>query len=65
MRHSLPRRALLSLPLATLAAPALAQSFPQRNITIIVPSAPGGTLDALARYLGQAMAPLLGRSVVV
>lgn len=65
MRHSLPRRALLSLPLATLAAPALAQSFPQRNITIIVPSAPGGTLDALARYFGQAMAPLLGRSVVV
>jgi tripartite-type tricarboxylate transporter receptor subunit TctC len=65
MRHSLPRRALLSLPLAALAAPALAQSFPQRNITIIVPSAPGGTLDALARYFGQAMAPLLGRSVVV
>jgi len=51
--------------LAALAAPALAQSFPQRNITIIVPSAPGGTLDALARYFGQAMAPLLGRSVVV
>jgi tripartite-type tricarboxylate transporter receptor subunit TctC len=48
-----------------LAAPALAQAFPQRNITIIVPSAPGGTLDALARYFGQAMAPLLGRSVVV
>ncbi|MFN7306676.1 MAG: Bug family tripartite tricarboxylate transporter substrate binding protein [Acetobacteraceae bacterium] len=48
-----------------MAAPALAQAFPQRNITIIVPSAPGGTLDALARYFGQAMAPLLGRSVVV
>jgi tripartite-type tricarboxylate transporter receptor subunit TctC len=65
MRFCLPRRAVLSLPFASLAAPALAQAFPQRNITIIVPSAPGGTLDALARYFGQAMAPLLGRSVVV
>ena len=65
MRFRLPRRAVLSLPFASLAAPALAQAFPQRNITIIVPSAPGGTLDALARYFGQAMAPLLGRSVVV
>ena len=59
------RRAALALPLVSLATPALAQGFPQRNVTIIVPSAPGGTLDALARYFGQAMAPNLGRSVVV
>lgn len=65
MKIRLPRRAALTLPFAALATPGLAQSFPQRNITIIVPSAPGGTLDALARYFSQAMAPLLGRSVVV
>lgn len=45
--------------------PALAQDFPQRTVTVIVPSAPGGTLDALARFFAQAMGPALGRSVVV
>jgi tripartite-type tricarboxylate transporter receptor subunit TctC len=61
------RRAVLSAALAGLAAPALAQAdgFPQRNVTLIVPSAPGGTLDALARFFAQAMAPHLGRGVVV
>lgn len=63
MTPNLPRRTALAL----LAAPAIAQAqgFPQRTVTIIVPSAPGGTLDALARFFAQAMAPLLGRSVVV
>jgi tripartite-type tricarboxylate transporter receptor subunit TctC len=41
------------------------QGFPERTITVIVPSAPGGTLDALARFYAQAMGPALGRSVVV
>jgi tripartite-type tricarboxylate transporter receptor subunit TctC len=56
--------AAFAAPLA--AAPALrAQGFPQRNLVIIVPAAPGGTLDALARFFAQAMGPKLGRSVVV
>lgn len=61
------RRALLALPAAAAYAPGLqAQTaWPQRTITLIVPSAPGGTLDALARFFAQAMAPSLGRSVVV
>ncbi|MCB4821261.1 Bug family tripartite tricarboxylate transporter substrate binding protein [Roseicella aerolata] len=66
MTRKIGRRAALAL--ATLPAmPAItrAQDFPQRNITIIVPSAPGGTLDALARFFAQAMAPGLGRNVVV
>ncbi len=59
---------------AALAAPhlALAQSsgvtatdWPRRTVTIIVPAAPGGTLDALARFLAQAMSSVLGRNVVV
>ena len=45
--------------------PARAQEFPQRTVTVIVPSAPGGTLDALARFFAQAMAPALQRGVVV
>lgn len=58
--------ALASLPRAARAqGTGQGASFPQRSITIIVPSAPGGTLDALARFFAQAMAPSLGRPVVV
>jgi tripartite-type tricarboxylate transporter receptor subunit TctC len=47
--------------------PARAQTggWPQRTVTLVVPSAPGGTLDALARFFAQAMSPPLGRGVVV
>jgi len=64
-RNAVPRRGLLLAGL--LAAPAVqAQGpWPQRTITLIVPSAPGGTLDALARFLAQAMGPALGRPMVV
>lgn len=48
-----------------LAAPAVAQSFPDRPVTIIVGVAPGGTLDALARLLAKAMTPVLKQTVVV
>jgi len=68
-RRRLRRRALLALTAAATPAPPLrAQGTawqPQRNITLIVPSAPGGTLDALARFFAQAMTPSLGRTVVV
>src|SRR3954468_6570547 len=63
MQRMIGRRAALALPL--LPAVARAQGFPQRTVTILVPSAPGGTLDALARFFAQAMSPALGRSVVV
>lgn len=66
MKQHTSRRAALGLAASTLVAPAVrAQGFPSRTITIIVPSAPGGTLDALARFFAQAMAPHLGRGVVV
>ena len=54
--------------LATAAAlastPALA-AWPDKPITIVVPYAPGGTADALARLIGQALGTKLGTSVVV
>ncbi len=54
--------ALLSLGLA---APALAQSFPTKPITVIVSFAAGGPSDVIARLLGEQMSKTLGQPVVV
>ena len=42
-----------------------AADFPERNITLIVPFAAGGSTDAIARIVGDHMAKTLGRSVVI
>ncbi|RYF58518.1 MAG: tripartite tricarboxylate transporter substrate binding protein, partial [Comamonadaceae bacterium] len=44
---------------------ALAQAYPAKPVTIIVPFAAGGTTDILARIIGQALTTELGQSVVV
>ncbi|WPB84134.1 Bug family tripartite tricarboxylate transporter substrate binding protein [Sediminicoccus rosea] len=58
------RRRLLALLPATLAAPALAQGFPERPVTLVIPFAPGGSSDAIARLLSERMTPILGQPVV-
>lgn len=45
------RRALLAAPAAALAAPAFAQGWPSRPVTMIVPYAAGGSNDVVARLL--------------
>jgi tripartite-type tricarboxylate transporter receptor subunit TctC len=62
--------ALATLALAATASDGLAQTqpvadFPNRPIKLIVPFAPGGASDAVARPLAQAMGTLLGQPVVV
>jgi tripartite-type tricarboxylate transporter receptor subunit TctC len=48
------------------AAPALAQSYPNRPIRVIVPTPPGGPVDVMARLLCNSLpAHLGGQSVVV
>jgi tripartite-type tricarboxylate transporter receptor subunit TctC len=47
------------------ATQALAQAYPSRPITIIVPFPAGGPSDTLARILGERMRISLGQSVVV
>jgi tripartite-type tricarboxylate transporter receptor subunit TctC len=47
------------------AAPAQAQQYPQRPISMIVPFAAGGPTDVLARVLGQHMSQTLGQSIIV
>jgi hypothetical protein len=40
-------------------------AYPERPITIVVPTAPGGGNDVMARTVGQKMSALLGQPVIV
>ncbi|MFN4004393.1 MAG: tripartite tricarboxylate transporter substrate binding protein BugD [Hylemonella sp.] len=51
--------------LALGAAPAMAQTYPAKPVTLVVPFAAGGPTDIVARTLAAAMAKPLGQSVVV
>jgi tripartite-type tricarboxylate transporter receptor subunit TctC len=62
----LTRRAALATMLATtVIRPALAQTFPSRTITIIVPYPAGGPTDVLARLVAQHGGADLGQSITV
>jgi tripartite-type tricarboxylate transporter receptor subunit TctC len=58
-------RRLLPLLLALCATTALAQRFPTRPVTMIVPYAAGGSADVVARPLAAEMSKALGENVVV
>ncbi len=55
----------LSLGLLAGAAAAQAPQFPSKNIRMIVPSAPSGGTDLIARFTGQKVGEALGQSVIV
>jgi putative tricarboxylic transport membrane protein len=52
----------ISLQAAPLAQP---QDYPVRPVTLIVPFAPGGSVDIVARMVGQKLAVRLGKPVIV
>jgi len=58
-------RSLLAASLALAAGGVLAQAYPNRAVTLVVPFAAGGPTDVVARSLGQAMSRSLGQSVVI
>jgi tripartite-type tricarboxylate transporter receptor subunit TctC len=64
------RRRFLRLALGGVALPAasrgaMAQTYPARPITMIVPYAAGGPVDTLARFLAERMRAPLGQPVIV
>ena len=46
-------------------APAQAQSWPTRPVTVIVPFAAGGPVDTVARILGARMGETLGQQIII
>jgi tripartite-type tricarboxylate transporter receptor subunit TctC len=59
------RTALFAAGLAILAAPAVAQDYPNHPISMIVPFAAGGPTDTVARLIAQSMSQTLGQQVVI
>lgn len=59
------QRYLLSFIFCGLVSSAVAQSYPNKTITIVVPFPPGGTTDVLARAVANKLGPVLGQSVIV
>ena len=65
-----PRRKFLRLAAGAAALPAvsraaIAQSYPSRPITMIVPFAAGGSSDVVGRVLAQRMGRSLGQTVII
>ena len=58
------RALVLLLPLLFV-SPALAQSYPERNIRMIVPYPAGGSTDILARTILQPLSEILGKPVII
>jgi tripartite-type tricarboxylate transporter receptor subunit TctC len=57
--------AAVAVALLGLGAGSAAGAYPERNITLIVPFAPGGPTDIIARILSAAFQKSLGQSVIV
>jgi tripartite-type tricarboxylate transporter receptor subunit TctC len=57
--------AALAAMACTVPLQARAQTYPSKPIRLIVPLAPGGPSDILARSMAQAISPTLGQTVIV
>ena len=60
-------KAMIAIALGAvgLVATANAQTFPSHPVTLLVPLAPGGSTDTIARIIAEGMRPFLGQPVIV
>src|SRR5256886_7428182 len=61
----LPRAVAVAAVAMVVCSLALAQDYPTRTITLVVPYPPGGGVDAMARVVAEKLAGALGQQVVV
>ena len=61
----LHRLLLTAATIALLSTASLAQPFPSKPVTFIVPNPPGGVVDTSARLVGDPLGKLLGQPVVI
>ncbi len=59
------RTALAAAAIAIATLPAVAQTWPERPVRIIVPFGPGGFTDVAARILQKELAPAIGQSIII
>src|SRR5688572_6751469 len=57
--------ALISVAFIAQTADAMAQTWPSRPVTLIVPTGPGAATDVMARLLADGVSKTLGQPVVV
>jgi tripartite-type tricarboxylate transporter receptor subunit TctC len=65
MSLKLNRRHYLTLALASVTTQLRAQTWPAKPVRLVVPFAPGGSTDVVARMLGQKLTDIWGQSVVI
>lgn len=61
----LSRRAALAAPLALLARPSCAADYPVRPIRLVVPYAPGGGADGVARIVARRVSETISQPIVI
>lgn len=65
MHRFLPQTLAVAAAVATLSSAAMAQEYPSKTVTVIVPFAPGGSVDTVGRLYADALSQKLGQQFVV
>src|SRR5437868_3220257 len=64
-KGTMMKRALITALLLCLALPALAQPYPHRTVSVIVPYPAGGSVDVVARLIVQKLNESMGANFIV